>query len=292
MERRGSVARKSYNLILLKSESATDSAYATTFPEFEVHIISPLRFKYVPHHFNENDKFYNLIFTSPRAVEHFQPSSKIFKNIFTTGKATTQAVKQAGYKFENIYEYPGGGQNLANKILENHPELTVPDLEGNDSDEMSSCMAGSMSGSMSRSMSGSMSRSMSGSISGLLPRNAPNCSFINPTVKHPHYGLAETLSEKINFVNLTVYESTRKSKDVLSRSIQGCFSTASNFIIYYSPKGTKAISPLDVKMLDPMITFGAIGSSTESSLEGWSRFAAEKPTAKSLRDCMETLKLF
>jgi len=281
MERRGSVARKSYNLILLKSESATDSTYNTTFPEFEVNIISPLRFKYVPHHFNENDKFHNIIFTSPRAVEFFQPNKKEFKTVFTTGKATTEAVKAAGYKYEQIYEYPGGGQNLANKILENHAELTQPDFDENE--EFGS------SGSMSRSMSGSMSRSMSESFS---ISSSPNCSFINPSVKQGHYGLAETLSEtKINLVSLTVYESTRKSKDVLSRSIQGCFFSASNFIIYYSPKGTKAISPLDIKMLDPMITFGAIGSTTETSLEGWARFTAEKPNPKSLREAMEAHKL-
>ena len=244
----------------------TDSTYKETFPEFEVHIISPLRFKYVPHHFNENDKFHNIIFTSPRAVEHFQPNSKSFKNIFTTGKATTEAVKAAGYQFENIYEYPGGGQNLGNKILENHKELTVPDLD-----------------------SVEMTESMSSSIS-----SSPNCSFINPSVKQGHYGLFDALSEntKINLVSLTVYESTRKSKDVLSRSIQGCFSSASNFIIYYSPKGTKAISPLDVKILDPMITFGAIGDTTKNSLERWARFTADKPNAKSLREAMVNEKLF
>lgn len=258
------------------SLSAIDSTYSEAFPEFEVHIISPLRFKYVPHHFNKNEEFHNLIFTSPRAVEHFQPTSKIFKNIFTTGKATTEAVKSANYHYENIYEYPGGGENLANKIALRHPDLLTPDLSDSFNEDISEIM----SNSMSRSMSGSM---FSGTTL------APNCSFLNPNVKQGHYGLAETIAEKcpkVNLVNLTVYESTRKSKDVLSRSIQGCFSNASNFIIYYSPKGTKAISPLDVKMLDPMITFGAIGLTTESSLEGWSRFVAEKPNAKSLREAM------
>lgn len=157
-----------------------------------------------------------------------------------------------------MYEYPGGGQNLANKILENHPELTTPDLEHT-----------------------SLTESFDA---------APNCSFINPSVKQGHWGLAETLAEtKVNLVNLTVYESTRKSKEVLSRSIQGCFSSASNFIIYYSPKGTKAISPLDVKILDPMITFGAIGDTTKTAMEGWERFVAEKPNAKSLREAMTGL---
>lgn len=281
MERRGSVARKPYNLILLKSESATDSTYSETFPEFEVHIISPLRFKYVPHHFNKHEFFHNIIFTSPRAVEHFQPDSKTFKNIFTTGKATTEAVKSANYEYENIYEYPGGGENLANKIALRHPDLLTPELSDSFNENISETMSNSMSGSMSRSMSGSM---FSGT------NLAPNCSFLNPNVKQGHYGLAETIAEKcpqVSLVTLTVYESTRKSKDVLSRSIQGCFSNASNFIIYYSPKGTKAISPLDVKMLDPMITFGAIGLTTESSLEGWSRFVAEKPNAKSLREAMD-----